>query len=244
MEVLSALRVTSLTSKFPGVRATAAPPVTAIEYRWFQPFCSEANTIRFPTTKRRDASAVNRGNDPFSSVVLCQILRALPAVTSATHNAHGTGVIGMSGCFSFNPGARMKTICLPSSDQRGKESRSTLGARKRTVSRPTLLARRLHAATRVGQVARPVRLAAPGEDHCLAVRGDSQAGHLYAVVIRVLCHLPRSELGRARHPDIAHASLVEDPRQSPAIFGSHKLRRKRRAHDLFQRVPPPRRRGG
>src|SRR2546425_5217606 len=62
MEVLSALRVTSLTSKFPGVSATAAPPVTAIEYRWFQPFCSEANTIRFPTTKCRDASAVNRGN--------------------------------------------------------------------------------------------------------------------------------------------------------------------------------------
>src|SRR5207245_6216181 len=118
MEVLSALRVTSLTSKFPGVSATDAPPVTAIEYRWFQPFCSEANTIRFPTTKCRDASAVNRGNDPFSSLVLCQILRALPVVTSATHNAHGTGATGTSGCFSFNPGARMKTICLPSSEDR------------------------------------------------------------------------------------------------------------------------------
>src|SRR5207245_7344269 len=109
MEVLSALRVTSLTSKFPGVSATAAPPVTAIEYRWFQPFCSEANTIRFPTTKCRDASAVNRGNDPFSSVVLCQILRALPVVTSATHNAHGTGATGHYGWRSEEPTSELQS---------------------------------------------------------------------------------------------------------------------------------------
>src|SRR5690348_17456466 len=85
----SELSVTSSTSNRPGVSKVGAPPALLIEYRWFQPSCSEANTIRLPAANLKDVSSVSSGSESFSAEPLCQISCPAPVEGSATQIAQG-----------------------------------------------------------------------------------------------------------------------------------------------------------
>src|SRR6185437_11684765 len=136
MDFLSELRVTSSTSKSPGVSNFALPPVAATEYRWLRPSCSDANTILPSAAKLREASSVSSGRESSSFCPLSHSLFPEPVPASAIHNDHGFGRIGISGSLFSSPAVRTNTIHLPSGDQRGMESLSTPGARYRIELAP------------------------------------------------------------------------------------------------------------
>src|SRR5579862_9851857 len=128
-EALSALSVTSSTSKSPGVSKVAAPPLSVMEYKWLRPSCSDANTIRPPAANLSEPSSVSSGRESSGFSPLRHIERPIPVAASAIQIDHGFGRTGISGDLFSAPAVRTKTIDLPSGDQRGIESLSTLGAR-------------------------------------------------------------------------------------------------------------------